>query len=151
MPTTVRRATAADAAVVAEFNRLLAHESEGVALDPATLAAGVAAVLADPAKGLYYVALDGEAVVGQLGLTYEYSDWRHGWWWWVQSVYVRPEFRRRGVFRALYAHVEAQAKADPEVFGLRLYVERDNHAAQQTYRGLGMHQTAYLLMEKGPL
>src|SRR5262245_901512 len=139
MPITVRQATAADAAVIVEFNSLLAEETEDLILDHAVLTAGVAAVLADPIKGRYFVAVveEGDEIVGQLGLTYEYSDWRHGWWWWIQSVYVRPEFRRTGVFGALYAHVERQAKADPEVFGLRLYVEHENLTARETYRRLG--------------
>ena len=120
MHATVRRAAPADAAIIAEFNRLLALESENVVLDPVKLAAGVAAVLADPVKGLYFVAEQDGQIVGQLGITSEYSDWRNGWQWWIQSVYVRPEYRRRGVFRALYAHVERLATEDPEVVGLRL-------------------------------
>jgi ribosomal protein S18 acetylase RimI-like enzyme len=150
MPT-IRRAAPADAAVITEFNRLLAAESEGVTLNPATLAAGVAAVLADPVKGIYFVAQEGGEVVGQLLITYEYSDWRHGWLWWIQSVYVRAEHRRRGVFRDLYRHVEGLAKDDPTVVGLRLYVEHENHPARQTYQRLGMKQTGYVVMEKSPL
>jgi ribosomal protein S18 acetylase RimI-like enzyme len=147
----VRRARAGDADLIAEFNRLLAAESEGVTLDLAVLAAGVAACLADPVKGVYFMAeIDGR-VVGQLGITTEWSDWRNGWLWWIQSVYVRPENRRHGVFRALYEHVHAQAKADPEVAGLRLYVEHENHAAQATYSRLGMARTGYLVMERFPL
>jgi ribosomal protein S18 acetylase RimI-like enzyme len=149
MHATVRRAGFADAAVIAEFNRLLALESEKVVLDPVKLAAGVAAVLADPAKGLYFVAEQDGQIVGQLGITSEYSDWRNGWQWWIQSVYVQPEYRRRGVFRALYAHVERLATEDAEVVGLRLYVEHENHSARQTYRSLGMKQTGYVVMEKG--
>ena len=149
MHATVRRAGPADAALIAEFNRLLALESENVVLDPVKLAAGVAAVLADPVKGLYFVAEQDGQVVGQLGVTTEYSDWRNGWQWWIQSVYVRPEFRRSGIFRALYAHVERLATEDPEVIGLRLYVEHENHLARQTYSSLGMKQTGYVVMEKG--
>lgn len=149
MPPTIRRATPADAAVIAEFNARLAAETEGVTLAPATIAGGVASVLADPAKGHYFVAEDGGEVVGQLLITYEYSDWRDGWLWWIQSVYVRQDHRRQGVFRSLYEHVEARALADPTVAGIRLYVEHENHAAQQTYLRLGMHQTGYLVMEKG--
>jgi ribosomal protein S18 acetylase RimI-like enzyme len=148
MHATVRRAVPADAALIAEFNRLLALESENVVLDPVKLAAGVAAVLADPAKGLYFVAEQDGQIVGQLGITSEYSDWRNGWQWWIQSVYVRPEYRRRGVFRALYAHVERLATEDPEVVGLRLYVEHENHSARQTYHSLGMKQTGYVVLEK---
>src|SRR5688572_24666349 len=95
----VRRATTDDLDVVCEFNRLLALESEGKGLDLAVLKAGVAAVLGDPHKGLYFLAEEGGEVLGQMGLTFEWSDWRNGWFWWFQSVYVRPEARRRGVFR----------------------------------------------------
>jgi GNAT superfamily N-acetyltransferase len=151
MPCTVRPATAADAETVIEFNRLLAWETEGKALDPAELSAGVRAVLADPIKGLYYLAEGEGGVAGQICLTYEFSDWRNGWMWWIQSVYVRPEFRRLGVFRALYEHVEAAARADPTVIGLRLYVENGNKAAQETYYRLGMQPAGYLMLEKYPL
>jgi ribosomal protein S18 acetylase RimI-like enzyme len=147
----LRRATPADAAVIAEFNRCLAHETEGRTLDDATLSAGVAAVLADGTRGLYFVAERDGAVVGQLMITTEWSDWRNGWIWWIQSVYVRKDARRQGVFRALYRHVEAAARADPQVVGLRLYVESENHAAQQTYLEMGMERTGYLVLERCPV
>lgn len=147
----IRRATPADAATVAEFNARLAWETEGKRLDPRTLAAGVAAVLADPAKGFYTVAERGGEVVGQVLVTYEWTDWRNGWYWWVQSVYVRADARRGGVFRALYRHLEAAAEADPAVVGLRLYVERENTAAQAVYRSLGMAEEPYHLMGRYPL
>jgi ribosomal protein S18 acetylase RimI-like enzyme len=83
--------------------------------------------------------------------TTEWSDWRNGWFWWIQSVYVRREFRRRGVFRALFEHVYEAARADPEVIGLRLYVERENHAALETYRRLGMEAAGYVVFERYPL
>src|SRR5262249_10231438 len=128
MSLAVRRAVPADAAIVADYNRRLAEESEGKTLDPALLAAGVAAGPADVNTALSFVAEEGGAVLGQIMLTREWSDWRNGWIWWIQSVYVPPEARRRGVFRALFEHLPALARADPEVIGLRLYVERDNHA-----------------------
>jgi ribosomal protein S18 acetylase RimI-like enzyme len=148
MSLTLRRATPADAAVIAEFNRRLAHETEGKSLDDVILSAGVAAVLADSSRGLYFVAERDGAVLGQLMITTEWSDWRNGWIWWIQSVYVRQDARRLGVFRALYQHVEAAARANAQVVGLRLYVEHDNHAAQQTYLGLGMERTGYLVLER---
>jgi ribosomal protein S18 acetylase RimI-like enzyme len=151
MPLTQRPATPADAAVLAEFNRLLAWESEHKALDGAVLAAGVAAVLADPARGRYFVAEDGGAVVGQLLITTEWSDWRNGWFWWIQSVYVREDYRRRGVFRALYDHVAGEARRRGDVVGLRLYVEKDNRRAQATYDRLGLAGTGYLVLERCPL
>jgi ribosomal protein S18 acetylase RimI-like enzyme len=151
MPLEVRPATPADAAVVVEFNRLLAEESEGKTLDVPLLAAGIAAGLADPSKALYFVAEDGGRVVGQVMVTFEWSDWRNGWFWWIQSVYVRPEVRRRGVFRALFEHVAAAARRDPGVIGLRLYVEEENRLAQQTYTRLGLSRTSYHVMERYPL
>jgi GNAT superfamily N-acetyltransferase len=147
----IRQATATDAAVVSEFNWLLAHESEGKDLDRAQLEPGVRAVFADAQKGCYFLAERDGQVVGQLGLTYEFSDWRNGWFWWIQSVYVIASARRQGVFRALFRHVEEAARADATVIGLRLYVERDNHAAHDTYRNLGLEWTSYGLMEKYPL
>jgi GNAT superfamily N-acetyltransferase len=151
MPTAIRRAIAADAPVIVEFNQRLAQESEGKTLDPDRLAAGVRAGLADPRKALYFVAEDDGSVVGQMMITFEWSDWRNGWVWWIQSVYVRADARRRGVFRALYEHVAGLARADREVIGLRLYVERENHAAQQTYLRMGMEWTSYLVLERYPL
>jgi ribosomal protein S18 acetylase RimI-like enzyme len=147
----IRRATAADADVVAEFNRLLAWESEQKRLDPAVLGPGVRAVLADPHKGFYTLAESGGEPVGQVMVTFEWSDWRNGWYWWVQSVYVREDARRGGVFTALYRHLEAEALADPTVIGLRLYVERDNLRAQATYRRLGLADEPYFLMGVYPL
>jgi ribosomal protein S18 acetylase RimI-like enzyme len=152
MPFTIRRGTSADVATIVDFNRRLAEESEGKTLDLAVLRAGVVAALVDPdRKGPYFLAVEGDTIVGQLQITYEWSDWRNGWAWWIQGVYVRPEGRRRGVFRALYEHVSQLAKADPEVIALRLYVDRDNQVAQQTYLRLGMEWMNYLMLQKYPL
>jgi GNAT superfamily N-acetyltransferase len=151
MSLTVRSATSADAAVLVEFNRRLALETEDKILDPDVLAKGVAAGLADPHKGLYFLAEDNGDVLGQLMLTYEWSDWRNGWLWWIQSVYVRHDARRRGVFRLLYDHVRRAAEADPEVIGIRLYMERENEAARETYLRVGMNSTSYVVLERYPL
>jgi ribosomal protein S18 acetylase RimI-like enzyme len=151
MPLVLRRAVPADAPVIVEYNRRLAEETEGKALDLRVLAAGVAAGLADPHKALYFLAEEEGQTVGQLMLTTEWSDWRNGWVWWIQSVYVRPEARRRGVFSALYEHVHASARETSGVVGLRLYVEQDNQAAQRTYARLGMERTGYLVFECCPL
>lgn len=151
MPVTVRRAAAADGAVVAEFNRRLAEETENMTLDPAEVAAGVAAGLADPNKGLYFVAEEGGVILGMMMVTYEWSDWRNGWLWWIQSVYVRADARRRGVVRTLYEHVHGVARQQANVIGLRLYVEQNNRAAQQTYLRLGMKAAGYQVFEKYPL
>lgn len=147
----LRRATPADAGTIAAFNQHLAAESEDTRLDPDTLLAGVKAVLADPAKGFYTVAeLDGE-VIGQVLVTFEWSDWRNGWFWWVQSVYVRPDRRRGGVFRRLFEHLTALAAENPEVIGVRLYMEATNTPARSTYERLGMAGTPYQVMELYPL
>ncbi len=147
MTVTIRDAAPADVEIIARFNSAMAEETEGRPLDPETIRNGVAAVLGDPAKGRYWVAeVDGE-IVGQLMVTYEWSDWRNGMLWWIQSVYVPPAWRRRGVFSALYHHVESVAAAQASVCGLRLYVERDNARARSTYRSLGMSEPNYLVME----
>jgi ribosomal protein S18 acetylase RimI-like enzyme len=151
MTPAIRRATPADETILVAFNTAIAWETEHKRLDPAILAAGVRAVFADPARGFYTVAeRDGE-VVGQMMITFEWSDWRNGWFWWIQSVYVHESARRGGVFRALYRAIEQQAAADPSVIGLRLYFESDNTRAQSTYRSLGMTDTAYGIMEVYPL
>jgi GNAT superfamily N-acetyltransferase len=151
MSLSIRRAGPADVAIVTEFNRLLALESESKTLDAAVLAAGVAAGLADPNKSAYFLAEEDGAAVGQIMYTTEWSDWRNGWFWWIQSVYVCAKARRRGVFRALYDHVYQAARADGQVIGLRLYVEHANHVAQETYRRMGMDAAGYLVFERYPL
>jgi GNAT superfamily N-acetyltransferase len=151
MPLTIRRATPADAGIVTEFNRLLALESEGKTLDLAVLRSGVEAALADTAKAWYFLCHDQGEILGQTMLTFEWSDWRNGWIWWIQSVYVRSDARRRGVFRLLFEHIRTLATQTPGVVGIRLYVERDNDTAQQTYERMGLERTTYLVMERCPL
>jgi len=145
--TTVRPARMDDDSFLAEGNRRIAAETEELALDPETVLAGVRAALEDPHKALYFVAeVDGRPA-GMLMLTHEWSDWRNGDIWWIQSVYVFPEFRRGGVFRALYRHVSLLAR-ESGVAGIRLYVEQENHAAIRTYGSLGMERTRYAVMEQ---
>jgi GNAT superfamily N-acetyltransferase len=136
-----------DAAVIAEFNQRLAQETENLRLDAACIGPGVAALLEDEAKGIYYMAEAGGAVVGQVMITYEWSDWRNGNLWWLQSVYVKPEFRRRGIFRALFRHLTDLARADKSVCGLRLYMHRENQTARRSYERLGMKRTPYEVFE----
>jgi len=143
----VRPATPADAEIITANNAAMAAETERRALDPETLRAGVGRVLADPARGVYYLAERDGKVVGQLLITREWSDWRDAWFWWIQSVYVAPEARRQGVYRALYQHGYAAARGQPDVCGLRLYVEQDNTAAQRVYERLGMRRAVYRLYE----
>jgi GNAT superfamily N-acetyltransferase len=147
----LRPAHRGDADTIVEFNMRMAQETEGLQLDPALIAPGVRAMIEDRAKGRYFVAEREGRVVGQIGVTTEWSDWRNGHFWWIQSVYVAPEARRTGVFRALYEHVRAEAKRQPGVIGLRLYVEEHNAAAQTTYDRLGMKMSAYRVMEEYPL
>jgi ribosomal protein S18 acetylase RimI-like enzyme len=142
----IRRATIADLERIVDFNARLAKETENSILDPSTVREGVRSLLLNQTHGSYYLAGANEAI-GQLMYTREWSDWRNGCIWWIQSVYVHPDHRRRGVFRALYEHIETLAQADPRVVGLRLYVEHDNSAARATYRELGMSQAPYLVMQ----
>jgi len=143
----IRDATPADAGLVAEFNLKLAAESEGKTLDRDWLEPGVRAILDDPGRGRYFLACNGDQVVGQLSITYEWSDWRNGWFWWFQSVYVTAAARRSGTFSALYDHVYQLAKARDDVCGLRLYVDERNRDAQQVYAARGMTQAGYHVME----
>lgn len=145
----IRPATPADQAIIVEFNRRLALETESKTLDPATLEAGVACALADPDRLRYWVAeLEGEeSPVGQAAVTREWSDWRRRWIWWFQSVYVAAPFRGRGVFRTLYRHIREEARSLPEVIGLRLYVEDSNAAAHKTYHAVGMRPGGYSVYE----
>jgi len=143
----IRKAELADAAIIAEFNLLLANETEGLRLDPDCVRAGVMTLLADSTKGVYYVAEIEETIAGQLMITYEWSDWRNGNIWWIQSVYVRQEFRQKGVFTELFHTLEALARVQKDVCGLRLYMHADNRTARRSYERLGMHQTKYEVFE----
>ena len=144
----IRPAHTTDCATLVEFNQRLALETEGRRLDTTLLTAGVAALLADSRKGRYFVADAGTELLGQVMHTSEWSDWRNGTLWWLQSVYVRPEHRRRGVFRRLVEHVRQLAQHDPDVVGLRLYVEHDNHPAQEVYQRLGLTPAGYIVLEQ---
>ena len=147
MTLSIREATTDDLADVVRFNAAMALETEGKALDQDVLTSGVRRALGDPAKGRYFLAEIAGTVVGQLMFTLEWSDWRDGWFWWIQSVYVDRAFRRQGVFSALYRHLADLASSTPDVCGLRLYVEGDNAAARQVYDALGMSMTGYRVME----
>lgn len=143
----LREAQLGDAPIIAEYNTRLARETEGRELPAATLLAGVRALLEDPAKGLYFVAEEAGQVVGQVMITFEWSDWRNGMFWWLQSVYVREEFRGQGVFRALFEHVRQLAGQQAGVCGLRLYVERENERAKAAYERQGMTNAGYEVFE----
>jgi GNAT superfamily N-acetyltransferase len=149
----IRRATRADVETISSFNAALARETESRMLDGSLLRAGVESVLEDPQKGWYAVAvshfgLDQATIIGQILVTFEWSDWRNGHFWWLQSLYVDPHSRQQGVFRQLYEYVCKQAQANSEkVCGFRLYVEQDNHLAHQAYAHIGFQKTAYQMHE----
>ncbi len=144
----IRLAAPADARALVEFNSAMALETEDKRLLPGVIGAGVRSLLKNPDSGFYVVAEAGGRVVGSLMLTKEWSDWRNGNFWWIQSVYVRPELRRRGVYRRLYRHVQRLGAGDRAVCGFRLYVERGNRRAHAAYRALGMEKTRYLVFEE---
>jgi GNAT superfamily N-acetyltransferase len=145
--TKIRKARAGEASAIAKFNALLAWETERRRLPLARVTAGVRALLSDPAKGTYFVVEREKAIVGQLLITYEWSDWRNGNFWWIQSVYVEKPFRGQGVFRDLFEHVRSLAKARKAICGLRLYMDAHNAAARKAYERLGLKQTHYEVFE----
>lgn len=144
----VRLARPGDAIKIARFNNAMAMETESRVLAEETVGAGVEAVFSTDNVGFYVVAEHAGEVVGALMVTYEWSDWRNGFFWWIQSVYVEPEFRRRGIYRLLYEFVVQRARSAGNVYGFRLYVERSNSVAQNVYASLGMLETDYLMFEQ---
>lgn len=143
----IRPAGPGDIGTIADFNVALCLETEGRGLDPATVTEGVRRFVSEPARGRYFVAMIGAEVVGQTAHTFEWSDWRNGEIWWIQSVYVHPLHRGKGVFRALFAHIRELGGRDAECCGIRLYMERDNTTARQSYLSLGFRQTGYEVLE----
>lgn len=143
----MRPARADDVERLADFQCSLAAETEDKRLDPETVRKGLVVLLEEPSRGRYFVAERDGVVVGSIMITLEWSDWRDGWFWWIQSVYTAQEARRSGVYSAMHAHVMGLAKADPKVTGVRLYVETDNLAAQRTYEALGMRRSSYVIYE----
>ncbi|HIA14617.1 MAG TPA: N-acetyltransferase [Nitrospirales bacterium] len=146
-PITIRHAAIDDVDTIAEYNIAMALETEGISLDLDRVTQGVRSVLHDPSKGFYILAGIESRVVGQMMVTFEWSDWRNGVFWWIQSVYVHPDHRRLSIFTQLYRHVERSAKETDDVCGLRLYVENENAIAQSTYQCLGMTQALYKVYE----
>lgn len=145
----IRLAEERDAGALVRFNRAMAHETEALELDLETLTAGVRTLLQRNEHGFYLIAEEASAgAVGSLLVTYEWSDWRNGLFWWIQSVYIAPEFRRRGIYRRLYEFVKELAAKETQVRGFRLYVEKENRVAQRTYEQLGMTETHYLMFEE---
>jgi ribosomal protein S18 acetylase RimI-like enzyme len=143
----IRPALPADAPKIAKFQILMACETENLELDSDTVRRGVEAVFADPAKGSYWIAERAGRIVGCLLTTYEWSDWRNGTVYWIQSLYVSPEERGQGTYRALYEHLKREVERNPELKGIRLYVDQRNVRAQQVYARLGMTREHYDLFE----
>lgn len=146
-PWTVRRATLDDLPALVEGNTRLAAETEDKHLDAHVLSEGIRTLLAQPHRGRYFVACRGSRVVGQLMITPEWSDWRNGEIWWIQSVYVWPEFRRQGVYRALHAAMLQAARQQGNVVALRLYVVQGNAPARRTYESQGLRDAGYIVYE----
>ncbi|CAN5690399.1 GNAT family N-acetyltransferase [soil metagenome] len=144
----IRLAQQKDSSDLVEFNQAMALETEGKRLDGDVLRKGVEAVFDDEKKGFYVVAESENKIVGGLMITFEWSDWRNRWFWWIQSVYILPDFRGQGIYRKLAEFVEEKARKNGDVVGIRLYVEKENTGAQAVYEKLGMEQSHYLIYEK---
>jgi len=143
----IRKAILSDAQLIAEFNAAMALETEHLTLDISRLLLGVQGLFDNSDKGFYLVAEHNGSVVGQMMITYEWSDWRNGVFWWIQSVYVLPEYRAQKIYRTLYEYAVALAKEQKDVCGLRLYVEKENERAHHVYEKLGMTLTNYDMYE----
>lgn len=143
----VRLAEESDCEAIAGFNKAMALETEGKELSEAVVAKGTKELFKKPDYGFYVVAEDGGEIVGSLMVTFEWIEWWNSVFWWVQSVYVKPEYRRGGVFKKLYEYIRREASERDDVCGLRLYVKKDNDRAQAVYKKLGMERTSYLLYE----
>jgi len=144
---TIRRASAADINHIVAFQLNMAEETEGKVLDAEVVEKGVGELLQQPNKGRYFLADFGGRVVGNLLIKYEWSDWRNASFWWIHGVYIEPTSRRQGVYSAMHNHIMRLAKSDRAVCGVRLYVDRDNKAAQSTYNRLGMSKSRYDMYE----
>jgi len=148
----VRPAGLEDVERIARFSVAMAQETEGRRLDVDRVRCGTLALLKTPSYGSFLVAEPANTalsgIVAQLMITYEWSDWRNGVFWWIQSVYVDPAWRRQGVFRRMHDEVASRAKADPKVCGIRLYVEQDNRTAATVYRRVGLTRSAYRVYEE---
>jgi len=144
----IRLAQKNDAPALVEFNQAMALETEGKRLDSEILTGGVEAVFEDSKKGFYVVAENENEIIGGLMVTFEWSDWRGHWFWWIQSVYILPDARGRGIYRLLYEFVKRKAEESSNVCGFRLYVEKENGRAQKVYEKLGMEQSHYLMYEE---
>ncbi len=144
----IRIATTNDIDSQVEFNKAMALETEGKRLDTDIVRTAVESIFEDKAKGFYVVAEEDGELAGSLLVTYEWCDWRNAWWWWVQSVYIRPEARGKRIYSQLYDFVKANAVEAGNVYGIRLYVENENTHAQRVYERLGMQQSPYIMYDE---
>ncbi len=144
----IRRAYQTDEEIIIEFNKAMAFETEEMLLQHNIISEGVRNMIENPSLGFYIVAESDNQIIGSLMITTEWSDWRNGIFWWIQSVYVLPEHRRHGVYRNMYKFIKYLAESNPEICGFRLYVEKQNIIAQDTYKALGMEETHYRLFEE---
>lgn len=148
MSVMVRKARLEDISALIEFQQGLAHETEGIKLDESLLEQGLGAIIKDPSKGFYFVAeLQGQPV-GCCMVTFEWSEWRNGTVYWLQSVYVKHSHRGAGVFKKLYEHLMTMVASDPKIFGMKLYANKSNTKAHQIYKSLGMDGDHYVMFEK---
>ena len=147
-PFSIRLATLEDAQSIANFNINMARETEDMQLIPEVILAGAQRLIKDSTFGYYLVAETDNQIIGSLMVTTEWSDWRNGQFWWIQSVYVVPEWRRKGLYRSLYEKVKNLAESNDNICGFRLYVERENTIAQSTYENVGMYETHYNLYKE---
>ena len=143
----IRNAKPKDIETIAKHNIKMALETENKHLDKEIITAGVSSIINDSSKGIYWVMEMNKIIIGQLMVTYEWSDWRNGMMWWIQSVYVPKEYRRQGVYSKMYKNLLDIAQIDSECCGIRLYVEKENKKAQKTYEKLGMKNAGYEVME----
>jgi ribosomal protein S18 acetylase RimI-like enzyme len=143
----IKQARTTDAERIVDFQLKMAKETEDLELDKSLVAKGVKAVFDDPGKGIYYLADFNEQTAASLLITYEWSDWRNAWVWWIQSVYVLPEFRRKGIFQSMYRHITKLSETRSDVGGIRLYVDISNTRARKVYENIGMNGDHYQLFE----
>ena len=144
----IREGTISDATLISNFQQHMALETESKNLDKYTVLKGVEKVLASSDRGFYIIAEVASKVIGSLMVTFEWSDWRNGWFFWIQSVFVEQSYRRQGIYRLMHNEVINRCKESKDCCGIRLYVERDNINAQKVYKNLGMHETDYYLFEE---
>jgi ribosomal protein S18 acetylase RimI-like enzyme len=144
----IREATRSDISVLVQFQQLLARETENVILDEKILSTGITAMFEDPTKGRYYIAETNGDAIGCHMITYEWSDWRNGMVYWLQSVYVKESFRKHGVFKTMFESLWKRIESDPMIAGLRLYADKTNTRAQKVYQSLGMNGDHYTVFEK---